>query len=203
MTRVAFSRRLTRSGAAWTGVAVAAVVGSGVWSVLQGEDLLVVSAGTVGFLGFFAVWALRSRQWLELGGEEPVLVQRRLLHTRRVGLRTARSVGLRTNGGGSLQLLAVPPYRGRPGTVATRSTGPSAFAPVLLLTGYTEQAQPVPVHDALVAALEDSRAPGAQEAAEQLRRQAEHLRAGGSPRSSPLAGLVVDVLPGGGGGLGR
>lgn len=181
MTRTDFPRLTSRQGDAWgIGTAVAAVLlcaylvledpSRGVWVLLL---LLLMSP--------LVVAMFRHGQWIELDGPEPVLAQRRLLKTNRVGLRTARDVTVRGNGGGTAMLWA---------TATDRTT---AFAPVLALNLYVKRSQSAEVLEAAAGALEGSRAKGAPVAREQLLAQAAHVRRGGTPEESPLAGVTGDL----------
>lgn len=178
---VRFERLTSRQGAVWGLGTLVVTVALLAYLVAQDPSRAVYALLLPVLLAGLVAVAVRHRQWLELGGPEPVLVQRRLLTTERVGLRTAAEVSLHTNGGGTAMLWATGRDRGR------------AFAPVLALTPYVERSQPVEVLDAAAGALEGSRAKGAGVVREQLLAQAAHVRGGGAAKASPLAGLAGDL----------
>jgi hypothetical protein len=131
-------------------------------------------------VGFFVYLAVRSKQWLEVTADDVALVQRRAFKTVRVGLRDARELYLRTNGGGTAQV------------VAKSADGRTAFAGVLMMSTYAQGYQPAAVLEALIAGAERNRTKGAREAVEVLRRQLDHVRAGGEVKTSPLAAFAQD-----------
>ena len=181
MTKVQFTRLTSRQGVAWgLGTLVVAMAMLG-YLVARDPSLAVYAPLLPLMLLVLAAVAVRHRQWLELGGPEPVLVQRRLLTSDRVGLHTAGEVSLHTNGAGTAMLWANGKDRSR------------AFAPVLALTPYVERSQPAEVLDAAAGALSGSRAKGATFVREQLLAQAAHVRGGGAVQASPLAGLAGDL----------
>jgi len=181
MTRVQFARLTSRQGAGWgLGTLVVAVALLG-YLVAQDPSRAGYALVLPVLLLALVVVVVRHRQWLELDGPEPVLVQRRLLTTSRVGLRTAAEVSLHTNGAGTAMLWADGKDRSR------------AFAPVLALTPYVQRSQAAEVLDAAAAALDGSRAKGAAVVRELLLAQAAHVRRGGAEKVSPLAGLTGDL----------
>jgi hypothetical protein len=118
-------------------------------------------------------------QWLEVDESDTVLVQRRLLRTHRAGVRRARSISLRTNDGGAVQIV-VEDDKGK------------AFAPLLMKSMYVTAAQPPQVLTPLLQAVEANRGRSSTEVAERLRAQIAHLQAGGEVATSPLAALARD-----------
>ena len=181
MTRVRFTRLTSRQGAVWGLGTLVVAVALLVYLVAQDPSLAVYALVLPVLLLVLVAVTVRHRQWLELDGAEPVLVQRRLITSERVGLHTAGEVSLHTNGAGTAMLWAHGKDRSR------------AFAPVLALTPYVQRSQPAEVLDAAAAALEGSRAKGAAVVREQLLAQAAHVRSGGAVEASPLAGLAGDL----------
>jgi hypothetical protein len=63
--------------------------------------------------------------------------------------------------------------------------------PVVARTDYVEKSQPPALLRLLADTVEQHRAGGARPVAEALRKQADHLEAGGTVATSPLAGLIT------------
>jgi hypothetical protein len=184
VTRVEFKRLTSATGYRWLFGTLVAVVAMAVWVFVTDEQNRWYTLLLAPALLFALYVSLRHGQWIEVSDDgAATMVQRRAFTTERVGLRRAQSVGLAPNGGGQAQFLA----SGRDGHALTN---------ILSLTLYVERSQPPEVLDALADALRSSKAKGAAEAIAELRAQADHLRAGGSPQTSPLASMCVDVMGG-------
>jgi hypothetical protein len=100
--------------------------------------------------------------------------------TRRVRIQPSVSTSLVPNGGGGL-LLAVHPAGARR----------RFFVPVLALTEHVERSQSPEVLRLLADTLEQHRAGGSRVVVLALRGQADHVAAGGTARTSPLAAQVT------------
>lgn len=179
MTRMHFQRLTSKQGWCWLGGTLLIVTASLLWSIATGPVdvwgalFVPVMVAALVFVG------VRQRQWVEQDESGPVLVERRTFGTRRVPLRTAKSVDIGSNGGGTLQISA-----------ADAKT--SVRAPVLALTPYVQRSQRPELLSALVDALDGVRAKGAAGIREQLVAQLAHVRRGGDAKSSPLAASATD-----------
>jgi hypothetical protein len=100
--------------------------------------------------------------------------------TRRVRIEPSASTSLVPNGGGGL-LLAVQPAGARR----------RFFVPVLALTQHVERSQSPELLRLLADTLEQHRAGGSRVVVLALRGQADHVEAGGTARTSPLAAQVT------------
>lgn len=98
---------------------------------------------------------------------------------REVRLEPGTAVSLVPNGGGALLLKA------------KAARGPALYASVVARTDYVEKSQPPALLRLLADTVEQHRAGGARPVAEALRKQADHLEAGGTVATSPLAGLIT------------
>src|SRR5512139_1231791 len=174
--RLSIPKLTSASSTRWivaTGVAVAAVMVYGFltdpanrWAVLVVAPLFAL----------YAAFLLARRTWVETATGE-VVVHRMGILTRRVPIAAAEKLDLVTNRGGGLLLQVKPSGRA------------SAYLPVLALTDYVERSQSAETLVGLAEQIERW-APHRGTVAKQLRRQAEHVAAGGAARTSPLAGLV-------------
>jgi len=184
--RLEVPRLTSRSGKLWgLGTLVVVVAVLGYLAVTQPQNrwaVLVVVPLAVLLVAFLLV----RRTWVETG--TGVVVSRTLLRTRRVPLSKARPLELVSNRGGGVLLRVGGPHA-------------SAYLPVLALTDYVEASQPAHVLLALAEQI-DRWAPQGARTASQLRRQADHVAAGGDARRSPLAVLVtrgvINAAKGGG-----
>lgn len=183
MTRVDFPRLTSGSGWRWLIGTLVVVAVMATWTFVTDEQNRYYALLTAPLILFFVYVVWRHRQWLEIADDGATMVQRRAFKTERVGLRRARSVGLAPNGGGQVQFLAT----GRDG---------HAFTNILALTVYVERSQPPEVLCALADALQESKARGAAQTIAELREQAAHVASGGSPKTSPLAAMCVDLTGG-------
>lgn len=179
MTVVRLERLTSRSWWFWVLATFGVVLLAMAWvAVTDPENRPWTLVGPLGAL--FAAYAVkRMAQWLEVGESDTVLVQRRLLRTYRAGVRRARSISLRTNGGGAVQIV-VEDDKGK------------AFAPLLMKSMYVTASQPPQVLTPLLQAVEANRGRSSAEVAERLRAQIAHLQAGGEVATSPLAALAHD-----------
>jgi len=180
VTRIDFRPMGARSAYLWPlGTAAAALVISGYLFVTDPENRVFTLSGPL-VVGFFVFLVIRSKQWCEVTADDAVLVQRRAFKTVRVSLKDAREIRLRGNGGGSAQL------------VARSSAGRTAFGSLLMVSLYAEGYQQADVLEALIAGAQRNRGRAARETVELLRRQLEHVRAGGPVKMAPLAVLAKD-----------
>lgn len=173
--RVRIPRLTSRTGMVWgVGTLAVLVVGAVVLAVVNpAKAPLAVGVAVVALL--LAVAAGSSRRWLE-PERGRVTSEWLWVRSRSVDLADARDVRLVDNRGGGLN-LTVRPARGR-----------AMLVPVLLLSDYVERSQ-TPSMLRLLAEQVERFAPEPGEVPDQLRRQAEHLDAGGSAVDSPLAAL--------------
>lgn len=191
---VPIPRLTSRSGRRWIiATAVALVVVGVVVGVTQPENRIFVVTVLPAFLACFAVLMWFS-EWLDPAAGTLVRVRCRLWRTT-VRLEPGSSVSLVSNRGGTL-LLRVRPARGR-----------GLHVPVVARTDYVEKSQPPTLLRLLADTVEQHRAGGARPVAEALRKQADHLDAGGTVATSPLAGLITTgmltaVKAGGAGAIG-
>ncbi|NHT18490.1 hypothetical protein [Cellulomonas sp. IC4_254] len=171
----------SRSGWRWViATAMAVVVGGVVVGVTQPENrVYVVTVFPVLFL-FFGVLAWFST-WLDPVAGTLVRIRCRAWRTT-VRLEPGTSVALVSNRGGTL-LLRARPARGR-----------GLHVPVVARTDYVERSQPPALLRQLADAVEQHHAGGARPVAAALRKQAEHLEAGGTVATSPLAGLITSGM---------
>lgn len=167
----------SRSAWRWiiaTAVLVVAVLGY-LW-VAQPENrvfmLLMVPLAV-----YFAALVWQST-WLDPVGGSLVRVRCRVWR-REVRIEPGTTVSLVPNGGGSL-LLKAKAVRGR-----------ALYVPVVARTDYVEKSQTPALLRQLADAVEQHRAGGARPVAAALRTQADHLEAGGTVATSPLAGLIT------------
>jgi hypothetical protein len=171
----------SRSAYAWpVGTAVVVLVMSAWFFVTDVENRPYTLFGPL-LVGVFVFLVIRHKQWLEVTPDDTVLVQRRALKTVRVRLEDARQLYLRSNGGGTAQL------------VARSADGRTAFAAVLMISMYAEGYQQADVLQALITGAERNRSKNAREVVEVLQRQLEHVRAGGPVKAAPLAAFATDV----------
>jgi hypothetical protein len=179
MTVVRLERLTSRSWWLWVLATLVVVLLAMAWiAVTDPENRPWTLVGPLGAL-FAAYSVKRMAQWLEVDDGDTVLVQRRLLRTHRAGMRRARSISLRTNGGGAVQIV-VEDDKGK------------VFAPLLMKSTYVTAAQPPQVLTPLLQAVEANRGRSSAEVAERLRAQIAHLQAGGEVATSPLAALARD-----------
>lgn len=168
----------SRSFRRWLiGTAVVALVVVGYLLITQPQNR-VVGGTLVAVVALFSVVLLWQSTWLDPAAGTVLRVRCRLWR-RELRLAPGTSVALVPNSGGTL-LLAVEPPRGR-----------RLFVPLVSRTDHLEQSQPPELLRLLADTVEQHRAGGARPVAEALRRQAEHLAAGGSVAGSPLAGLIT------------
>lgn len=179
MTRVDFGPMGARSAYLWPiGTAVMVLAMSAYFFATEAQSRPFTLFGPLLVaVGIFVV--LRSKQWVEVTGDDAVLVQRRAFTTARVSLREARELYLRANGGGSAQVVA-------------KGDGGTAFATLHMSSAYAEGYQRAEVLEALITGAERNRSKGAGEAVAVLRRQLEHVRAGAPARTAPLAAFARD-----------
>lgn len=169
-----FSSRSSRRWLIATAVAVVAVMGY-LW-VAQPENRVFMLLLIPLALYFTAlVW---QSTWLDPVVGSLVRVRCRVWR-REVRLEPGTTVSLAPNGGGALLLKA------------KAARGPALYASVVARTDYVERSQPPALLRQLADVLEQHRAGGARPVAEALRKQADHLEAGGTVASSPLAGLIT------------
>lgn len=174
--RLVIPRLTSRSGWWWSaGTLLAVLAMSAYFFLTQPQNRWAVLV-VVPVAALLVAFVLLRRTWVETG--TGVVVRVTLLGTRKVSLGEADKLELANNRGGAL-LLRVR-QRGRRGSV---------YLPVLLLTDYVRRSQSPAVLEALAEQLE-TWAPRRRPVAGQLRRQADHLRTGGSAEDSPLAALV-------------
>lgn len=179
MTRIDLTPMGGRQGYAWLGgTALAVLLLSAFVAVTQPENRPFTLFGPLMVVGFVYVLK-RHRHWLEVSGDDVVLVQRRAFRTLRADVATATEVSLRSNGAGTAQLVV-------------RGPGGAPVAGLLLSSQYAQGYQGPEVLDPLVRALSGSRARGAREVLEVLRKQAEHARSGGPVETAPLAAYARD-----------
>lgn len=169
----------SRSGTAWliaTGVLVVLTQGYLFWRFPE------YRVGVVVLLVVIVLIALAlSRTALWIDPETGTLTRTRHGRaTRRVQIQPSASTTLVPNGGGGL-LLAIRPAGGRR----------RFFVPVLALTEHVERSQSPQVLRLLADTLERHRGGGSRVVVLALRGQAEHVEAGGSARTSPLAAQVT------------
>lgn len=171
----------SRSGWRWiiaTAVAVAAI---GVYvGITQPENRIFVVTVLPALLVFFAVLAWFS-DWLDPAAGTLVRIRCRVWRTT-VRLEPGTSVSLVSNRGGTLLLRARP------------AQGRGLHVPVVARTDYVEKSQSPALLRQLADAVEQHRAGGARPVAVALRKQADHLDAGGAVASSPLAGLITSGM---------
>jgi hypothetical protein len=171
----------SRSGWRWIIATAVAVLFIGVYiGVTQPENRIFVVTIFPALFLYFGAWSWYS-EWLDPG--PGVLVRIRCRRWRKtVRLEPGTSVSLVPNGGGTL-LLHARPARGR-----------GMHVPVVARTDYVEKSQPPALLRQLADAVEQHRAGGARPVAVALRKQADHLEAGGTVASSPLAGLITNGM---------
>lgn len=139
--------------------------------------VFVVVIGPLLALYFVAItW---TSTWLDPADGAILLVRYRRFR-RRVPLGPGTQVDLVSNRGGGILLRISPPGRRR-----------RAYVSLLLLTMYVERSQDPDLLRLLADTLERHGTDGGPAVAQQLRAQAEHIDAGGHPRTSPLAALVT------------
>ena len=126
---------------------------------------------------FFTALVWQST-WLDPVAGSLVRVRCRVWR-REVRLEPGTAVSLVPNGGGALLLKA------------KAASGPALYASVVARTDYLDESQPPALLRQLADAVEQHRAGGARSVAVALRKQADHLEAGGTVASSPLAGLIT------------
>lgn len=171
----------SRSGRRWIIATAVAVVAIGVYvGITQPENRIFVVTVPPALLVFFAVLAWFS-DWLDPAGGVLVRSRCRVWRTT-VRLEPATSVSLVSNRGGTLLLRARP------------AQGRGLHVPVVARTDYVEKSQPPALLRQLADAVEQHRAGGARPVAVALRKQADHLEAGGTVASSPLAGLITSGM---------
>jgi hypothetical protein len=174
--RLCFSRRT-----AWgwvIAILAVVVVGAIVALVTQtGAARFFAPAVAVVLIAVVLLATLRGPSRLE----GTVLVQRGTLRTHRADLAQAADVSLR-------------PVAGAAQLVVRDTAGRQAFETVLLLSQYVKHAQPPELLDAIGAALASAPAPSAAGVRKVLGLQASHLRAGGSPETSPLRVMTHRAL---------
>src|SRR4051794_22198138 len=175
--RVPVPRLTSRSALVWVvGTLVVLLAVMGFLAVSQPQ--YAVPAVVVALLALVAGVGIASRrQWLEPGTGR-FTVEWLWSMRRSVNLADASTVRLVDNRGGGL-MLAVGPRSGRP-----------MMVPVLLLSDYVQESQPADLLR-LLADQVDAFAPQPGKVPGRLRRQAEHVAAGGPAAESPLAGLVT------------
>ena len=178
--RVPIGRLTSRSGTAWLGGTVVAVLGllGWVWVTRPGDRWAVAIAAVV--LAGAALWITSRRTWLEPATGTVVRTALWALR-RRYELGSARSVRLVDTRAGVLSLAV--------------TDGRTAYLPVLAVTDYVRRSQP-PALLRLLAEQIEARAPAARRVATQLRRQAAFLDAGGPVEHSPLAALTSRTVTG-------
>lgn len=165
----------------WWGWVVATAVltlGALGWLFVTEPRYRVGVVAVVALLAVGTVVLRRSSTTLDAEAGEVVVT--RFGRTRRISLAPSTSAGLVANGGGGL-LLGLRPAGSR-----RRS-----FVPVLAVTDHLEASQNAPVLRALADALERHGTGGSREAVLALRAQADHVAAGGSARTSPLAARLT------------
>lgn len=168
----------SRSGWRWIiATAVAVIVAGGYVGVTQPENRIVVVTVLPAFFLAFGLWAWSST-WLDPAAGALVRVRCRLWR-RTVRLEPGTSVSLVSNRGGAV-LLRARPEQGR-----------GLYLPLVARTDYVEKSQPPALLRQLADAVQQHRAGGARPVVEALRKQAEHLEAGGTVADSPLAGLIT------------
>ena len=168
----------SRSWWGWVIATAVAVVAMGAFVfATQPESRGAVVTVLPAFALFSAALCWRST-WLDPASGTVTRVHCRVWR-REVALRPGTAVSLVPNGGGSL-LLAVKPQHGR-----------RLFLPIVARTDYVDQSQSPELLRVLADTVERHHAGGARPVAEALRRQAEHLEAGGTVAGSPLAGLIT------------
>lgn len=170
----AFSSRSSRRWIVATAVAVVAVLVY-LW-VAQPENrvfmLLLVP------LALYLTVLVWQSTWLAPDAGSLVRVRCRVWR-REVRLGPGTAVSLVPNGGGALLLKA------------KAARGPALYASVVARTDYVEKSQPPALLRLLADTVEQHRAGGARPVAAALRKQADHLEAGGTVATSPLAGLIT------------
>ena len=168
----------TRSSRRWlVGTAVAAVaVGAYLGATQPGNRVYVVTAYPA--LTLFFVVLLWQSTWVDPVAGRVLRVRCRIWR-REVPLAPGTEVALVPNGAGAVLLRARP--RGARGLVL----------PVVTRTDYVERSQPPDLLRVLADAVERHHADGAGSVARVLRRQADHLAAGGTVAGSPLGLLVT------------
>jgi len=169
-----FSSRSSRRWIVATAVAVVAVLGY-LW-VAQPENrvfmLLMVP------LALYLTALVWQSTWLDPVAGVLVRVRCRVWR-REVRLEPGTAVSLVPNGGGALLLRA------------KAARGPALYASLVARTDYLDESQPPALLRQLADAVEQHRAGGARPVAVALRKQADHLEAGGTVATSPLAGLIT------------
>jgi hypothetical protein len=168
----------SRSGRRWVVATAVAAVAVGVYlGITQPENRVFVVTALPVLALFFAV-LVWSSTWLDPAAGSLTLVRCRLWR-RTVRLEPGTSVSLVSNRGGAL-LLRTKPARGR-----------GLYVSVVARTDYLDDSLPPALLRQLADTVEQHRAGGARPVAVGLRKQADHLEAGGTVASSPLAGLVT------------
>lgn len=178
--RLVIPRLTSRSGWWWSAgmlLALGAVVAYLFLTQPQNRWAVLVMAPVAVLLVTFV---LLRRTWVET--RTGVVSHSTLLGTRKVALGEADKVELADNRGGALLLR-----------VRRRGARRPVYLPVLLLTDHVRRSQSPDVLEALAEQVE-TWAPQRRAVAGQLRRQADHLRTGGSAENSPLASLVSHGL---------
>jgi hypothetical protein len=166
-----------RSAYVWPiGTAVVVLVLSAYLFVTDAENRPYTLAGPL-LVGFLVLLVVRSKQWLEVSADDVVLVQRRAFTTVRVGLKDARELYLRANGGGTAQV------------VAKAADGRTAFGGVLMISTYAEGYQPAEVLEALLQGAARNRTKGAGRHGRGAAPPAR-ARAGGRTREDRAAGRL-------------
>lgn len=167
----------SRSGRRWmTATVVAGLAVVGYLGITQPENRVFAVTALPVLAVFFAALGWQST-WLDPSAGTLLRVRCRVWR-RVVLLEPGTAVSLVSNGGGSL-LLELKPQRGR-----------ALYAPVVARTDYLDRSQPPSLLRQMAEAVEQHRASGARSVAAALRKQADHLEAGGTVASSPLAGLL-------------
>jgi hypothetical protein len=176
--RIPIPKLTSRSGWRWIAATAVAVVAMGVYvGVTQPDNRIFVVTVLPAFFLCFALLAWFST-WLDPVAGTLVRSRCRLWRTT-VRLEPGTSVSLVSDGGGTLLLRARP------------ARGKGLHVPVVARTDYVEKSQPPALLRQLADAVEQHRAGGARPVAVALRKQADHIEAGGTVAGSPLAGLIT------------
>lgn len=175
---VRIPRLTSRSALVWLGSTVVVTLAVVAYLAVTQPQNRWAAAVVLVLLALGVAFAVSDTRSLDVT-EGAVESSRLWLLRRRVALGPTTNVRLVTNRAGGL-LLAVQPRGGR-----------ATFVQVLLLSDYVERSLPADLLRLLADAVVSHEAAGGTRVAADLRAQADHVAAGGSARTSPLAARVT------------
>jgi len=175
---VRIPRLTTRSALVWLGTTVLVTLAVvGYLAVTQPQNRWAAAVVLV-LLALGVAFGLSDTRTVDVEGGA-IESSRLWFLRRRVALGPTTNVRLVTNRAGGL-LLAAQPQGGR-----------AVLVPVLLLSDYVERSLPADLLRTLADVVVAHEAAGGARVAADLRAQADHVAAGGSARTSPLAARVT------------